>query len=91
MAIQYAKAMGLRVLAIDMGDKEKHCRELGADFFVDPKKSTNVVKEIRELTDGGPHAVINLATAEKPMDQSCEYVRTRGTVVSASYFLRSCG
>ena len=85
LCIQYARAMDFRVLAIDMAEKEKHCKEMGAEFFVDPKKSEDIVKEVRELTGGGPHAVINLATAEKPMDQSCEYVRSRGTVVS---FLR---
>lgn len=82
LCIQYARAMGLRVLAIDMGEKEEHCKEMGAEFFVDPTKSKNIVEEVRKLTDGGPHAVINLATAEKPMDQACEYVRTRGSVVS---------
>ncbi|KAI6171067.1 alcohol dehydrogenase [Aphelenchoides bicaudatus] len=81
LCIQYARAMDLRVLAIDMGEKEKHCRDLGAEFFVDPAKSKNIVEEVRKLTDGGPHAVINLATAEKPMDQACQYVRTRGSVV----------
>jgi propanol-preferring alcohol dehydrogenase len=81
LCIQYARAMNLRVLAIDAGEKEAHCRDLGAEFFVDHSKCPDIVAEVRRLTAGGPHAVINLATAEKPMNQSCEYVRTRGTVV----------
>jgi propanol-preferring alcohol dehydrogenase len=81
LCIQYAKVMDLKVLAIDMGEKEKHCKEMGADLFLDPTKTKDIIEEVRKLTDGGPHAVINLATAEKPMDQSCEYVRSRGTVV----------
>lgn len=36
-AVQYAKAMGLRVLAIDAGEKEALCAELGAEAFIDFK------------------------------------------------------
>lgn len=36
LAIQYAKAMGLRVVAIDGGkDKGDLCKRLGADIFLD--------------------------------------------------------
>ena len=50
LAIQYAKAMGLRVMAIDMGEKEQHCRKLGAEFFVDPiKEGDNLVKTIQDV------------------------------------------
>ena len=34
-----------------------------------------------QLTEGGPHGVINFAVAKKPMEQAVEYVRKRGTVV----------
>ena len=44
----------------------------------------NVVKTITKLIDGGPHGVINVATAEKPIEQAVQYVRTRGTVVLVS-------
>ena len=77
--------MGMRVLAIDVGEaKEKHCRSLGAEFFVDAVATPNVVETITKLTNGGPHGVINVATAEKPIEQAVEYVRTRGTVVLVS-------
>lgn len=36
LAIQYGKAMGLRVIAMDVGDdKLKYCEGLGAEFCVD--------------------------------------------------------
>lgn len=36
LAIQYGKAMGLRVIAMDVGDdKLKYCEGLGAEFVVD--------------------------------------------------------
>lgn len=36
LAIQYGNAMGLRVIAMDVGeDRLKYCKELGAEFCVD--------------------------------------------------------
>jgi propanol-preferring alcohol dehydrogenase len=85
LAVQYAKAMGLRVIAIDTGDeKKKMCiDQLGAESFVDFAKSANVVKDVQAATaDGtGPHAVLLVAVNEKPFQQAAEYVRPRGTVV----------
>jgi propanol-preferring alcohol dehydrogenase len=85
LAQQYAKAMGLRVIAIDSGDdKKKMCLDqLGAEAFIDFAKSSNIVKDVQAATGGmGPHAVILLAVSEKPFQQAAEYVRPRGTVVA---------
>jgi len=85
MAIQYAKAMGLRVIAIDGGDEKKqHTAELGAESFVDFITSKNLVGDVKAATgDGlGPHAVLLVAVNEKPFQQAAEYVRPRGTVVA---------
>lgn len=39
MAVQYAKAMGMRVIAIDGGDEKRDlCMKLGAEVFIDFKK-----------------------------------------------------
>jgi len=85
LAQQYAKAMGLRIIAVDTGDyKKKMCLEnLGAYSFVDFAKSKNVVKDVQAATEDGlgPHAVILVAVNEKPFQQAAEYVRPRGTVV----------
>ncbi|KAI8625654.1 dehydrogenase-like protein [Xylariaceae sp. FL1651] len=84
MALQYARAMGLRTIAIDGGeDKGKVCKELGASAYVDFTQSHNVVADVKKASaDGlGPHAVLLLAVAEKPFQQASEYVRSRGTIV----------
>jgi propanol-preferring alcohol dehydrogenase len=82
LAIQYAKAMGYRVLAIDGGDdKGKLCKELGAEVFVDFTKTKDIIKDIQDATNGGPHGVINVSVSEKAIEQSTEYVRACGTVV----------
>lgn len=82
LAVQYAKAMGYRVLAIDGGaDKGEFAKSLGAEEFIDFMTSKDVVKDAQELTGGGPHGVINVSVSQKAMDQSVEYVRPTGTVV----------
>ncbi|VEU20349.1 DEKNAAC101212 [Brettanomyces naardenensis] len=82
LGIEYAVAMGLRVLAIDGGEeKGALCKKLGAEVYVDFTKSKDIVKEIQDATNGGPHGVINVSVSEKAIDQSVEYVRTLGKVV----------
>lgn len=75
LACQYAKAMGLRIIAIDSGDEKKEMvHKLGAEHFVDFAASSNVVKDVQDATpDGtGPHAVILVAVNEKPFQQAAE-------------------
>ncbi|CAD6192386.1 unnamed protein product [Caenorhabditis auriculariae] len=81
LGIQFAKAMGMRVVAIDNKIKKDHCLELGAEWFVDGFDTENVIKTVIELTDGGAHGVVNLASAKKPMEQTFEYVRENGVIV----------
>jgi propanol-preferring alcohol dehydrogenase len=86
LATQYARAMGLRVIAVDSGeDKKRMClQQLGAESFIDFSTSKNVVKDVQAATPGGlgPHAVLLLAVSEKPFQQAAEYVRPRGSVVA---------
>ena len=55
LAIQYANAMGARVVAIDLPSKETFCRETcGAEEFVDAT-SASLVDDVVRVTGGGPH------------------------------------
>ncbi|KAJ5833304.1 hypothetical protein N7474_001615 [Penicillium riverlandense] len=85
LAQQYAKAMGLRVIAIDGGDEKRvMCEKLSSETFIDFTKSKDIVADVKAATPGGlgAHAVLLLAVAEKPFQQACEYVRSRGSVVA---------
>jgi len=85
LACQYAKAMGLNIIAIDGGDEKREMTaKLGASSYVDFMTSKNLVGDVKAATaDGlGPHAVILVAVNEKPFQQAAEYVRPRGTVVA---------
>jgi propanol-preferring alcohol dehydrogenase len=75
LACQYAKAMGLDVIAIDGGqEKADMVKKLGARAFVDFQTSKNLVEDVKAATpDGlGPHAVILVAVNEKPFQQAAE-------------------
>ena len=75
LACQYAKAMGLRIIAIDSGDEKRDMtKKLGASSFVDFSKSSNIVKDVQACTEDGygPHAVLLLAVNEKPFQQAAE-------------------
>ena len=56
LAVQYGKAMGLRVIAVVRGkDKVDYCKSLGAEFGVDVSDTTSgksVTQIIEEYTQG---------------------------------------
>ncbi|CAH2354246.1 alcohol dehydrogenase 3, mitochondrial [[Candida] railenensis] len=82
LAVQYAKAMGFRVLAIDGGsDKGQLVKSLGAEEYIDFTTVPDVPKTAIEISGGGPHAVINVSVSPQAMQQSTEFVRKTGTVV----------
>lgn len=59
MGVQYAKAMGLRVVVVDHGaEKKKLSLERGAEAFVDFVDSADVAADVKKITGGGAHAVV---------------------------------
>ncbi|KKK15284.1 hypothetical protein AOCH_004258 [Aspergillus ochraceoroseus] len=84
LACQYAKALGYRVLALSAGPIKKAMltEELQVDFFVDYAISEDLVLEVQQLTAGGPHASLVVASVEAPLNQAIQYVRSGGTVVA---------
>ncbi|KAI3404730.1 hypothetical protein KGF56_002433 [Candida oxycetoniae] len=82
LAIQYANAMGYRVVGIDGGaDKGEFVKKLGAEVYIDFTQEKDIVSAVKKATNGGPHGVINVSVSEKAIDQSVEYVRPLGVVV----------
>jgi propanol-preferring alcohol dehydrogenase len=58
VAVQYAKAMGLHVVALDVSeDKLALARSLGADLAIDARSPETAAKVIKE-TGGGAHGVL---------------------------------
>jgi propanol-preferring alcohol dehydrogenase len=80
MAVQYAKAMGLNVAAIDIDDgKLALARRLGATITVNARHE-NPAEVIRRETGGGVQGVLVTAVSEKAFAQAIGVVARGGTV-----------
>ncbi|GAQ34906.1 hypothetical protein AtubIFM57143_010184 [Aspergillus tubingensis] len=82
MGVQIAAKKGLKVIAIDSGEKKKQlCLSLGANAFLD-YKTDDVEREVKALTSGlGAHAVICTANNEPAYTQSINMLRSLGVLV----------
>jgi len=79
IAVQYARAMGLRVAAIDVADdKLELARSLGAEVLVNAK-AEDPVKAIQAKIDGA-HAAVVTAVATKAFEQAILMLRPAGSV-----------
>ncbi len=75
VAIQYAKAMGLHVVAIDVAEpKLSLARAAGADLAVDARSPT-AVADILKVTGGGAHGVLVTAVSPPAFSQALHMVR----------------
>ncbi|MHC4053922.1 alcohol dehydrogenase AdhP [Bradyrhizobium sp. 25ACV] len=80
VAIQYAKAMGLKVAAVDIAeDKLELARETGADLAVNAL-TAGAVDEVLAATGGGAHGVLVTAVSTAAFAQALKMVRRKGTV-----------
>ncbi|GAA5919331.1 hypothetical protein JCM21900_005559 [Sporobolomyces salmonicolor] len=87
LAVQYATAIGLQVVAIDTGDdKKKLCASYGADKFVDfmeHKDPAALIDAVKKVCDGlGPHAAVIAAAGAAAYEQALQYLRPSGTLVA---------
>ena len=81
LAIQYAKAMGLFVCAIDIDDgKLAHAKRLGADLMINAKAG-DPAAAVKKGTGGGAHGVLITAPSLIAFKQGVGMTRKRGTCV----------
>jgi propanol-preferring alcohol dehydrogenase len=81
LAIQYAKAMGLLVCAVDIDDgKLAHAKRLGADCTVNAK-SGDPVAAVKAATGGGAQGVLITAPSLSAFRQGVGMTRKCGTCV----------
>jgi alcohol dehydrogenase, propanol-preferring len=80
VAIQYAKAMGLKVVALDVApDKLALARTTGADVAIDAR-APDAVADVLRATGGGPTGVLVTAVSPPAFSQALHMVRRKGTV-----------
>ena len=79
IAVQYAKAMGYRVAAVDVDDaKLKLAKKLGAEFVVNGREQ-DAPRELRRKI-GGVHGAVVTAVAPQAFEQAIGMLRPAGTV-----------
>jgi propanol-preferring alcohol dehydrogenase len=79
VAVQYAKAMGLKVIAVDIAEEKLAlAREMGADAAVNAL-STDPVLEVKALC-GGADGVLVTAVSRKAFGQALGMLGKRGTM-----------
>lgn len=79
VAIQYAKAMGMHVAAVDIGgDKLALAKKLGADVVVNAKQQ-DPGAVLKQLT-GGMHGVLVTAPSRIAFKQGLSMLRRKGTL-----------
>lgn len=80
VAVQYAKAMGLHVVAVDVSDsKLALATSLGADAVVNAS-ADDAAEAVRKVTGGGAHGVLVTAPSRPAFHQAIGMARRRGTV-----------
>ncbi len=80
IAIQYAKAMGLKVVGVDIAeDKLELARKTGADHAVNGL-AKDAVDNVLAETGGGAHGVLVTAVSAPAFAQALRMVRRKGTV-----------
>ncbi|QRG66729.1 alcohol dehydrogenase AdhP [Brevibacillus choshinensis] len=80
VALQYAKAMGYNVVAVDIhNEKLELAKELGADVTVNGSE-VDPVAAIQEQV-GGVHGAISVAVTKKAFEQAYQSVRRGGSLV----------
>jgi propanol-preferring alcohol dehydrogenase len=81
LGVQYAKAMGLHVCAVDIDDRKlEHAKRLGADAVVNAKHGDPVAAVIK-VTGGGAHGVLITAPSLPAFKQGVGMTRKWGTCV----------
>jgi D-arabinose 1-dehydrogenase-like Zn-dependent alcohol dehydrogenase len=82
-AIQYAKAMGLHVCAVDISDdKLQHAKRLGAEILINAKTESDPAAALKKQLGGqGAHGVVITAPSRGAFAQGVAMTRKRGTCV----------
>lgn len=81
LGVQYAKAMGLHVCAVDIDDhKLEHAKRLGADAVVNARHG-DMIASVFKATDGGAHGVLITAPSLPAFEQGVRMTRKHGTCV----------
>ncbi|KAL2784601.1 chaperonin 10-like protein [Aspergillus keveii] len=82
LAIQYAKALGLKVIGIDISDAQlESARELGADATYNSSSGADYVGKLTALTGGGAHAAAVSSASNAAYGSAPNVLRINGLLM----------
>ncbi|XP_014552877.1 hypothetical protein COCVIDRAFT_109175 [Bipolaris victoriae FI3] len=80
--IQYAKHMGMRVIAIDGGDAKRDlCLKLGAEKYIDFTTCADITSEVLRITQYGAHGILVFPATNAAYESAPHLLRPGGTMV----------
>lgn len=81
-ATQYAKAMGLKVVGVDISDDVlETVTALGADAVVNSRTNAQAAEEVKRITGKGAHAAAVFSGANAAYASAIELLRTNGLLM----------
>ena len=81
-AIQYARAMNLNVLGLDVNDSAlEQAKTLGATEILNTKSDPDAVKKLHEITKGGAHAAAIFSGAKSAFDTGLDCLKLNGLLM----------
>jgi D-arabinose 1-dehydrogenase-like Zn-dependent alcohol dehydrogenase len=81
-AIQYAKAMGLHIIGLDINNAALElAQELGADKVLNTLTMPNAIQEVLALTGGGVHAAAVFSAALPAFKTAIECLKLNGLLM----------
>lgn len=89
LATQYGKAMGLKVIGLDISDANLAVtKEQGADYIINTLINKSYKEELKTLTGGGVHAACLFSNADIAFANAPSIIRLGGTmmVIGESFY-----
>jgi propanol-preferring alcohol dehydrogenase len=82
LAVQYAKAMGLKVVAVDINDKTLEvCKAQGADAIFNSRTDPEHASKIKGLSNGGVYAAAVFSNAKAAYANALDLIRVGGLLM----------
>jgi propanol-preferring alcohol dehydrogenase len=83
LAIQYAKALGAKVVAIDAGSKQTFCLDLGAEAFIDFtmfESDVTLAEHVQQITGNGAKVALVCSASNRAYAQAVSFLGFRGVL-----------
>lgn len=80
--MKYAKALGYKVVAIDLSDAQlEEAKSSGADHAFNPMSDKDYLTKVKEVTNGGCHAAVNFTASGAAYDSTPALLRVDGIMM----------